>query len=320
MTVHADILACWRSASITDAEPDLSVLTPFKGDDPAPLLLALGEELGGGPDPNSVEIILYDDGTGDYALLQRLAALVEDAPCPVALLSDQVNRGRSVARNRLFAEARGRHVLFLDADMLPDSPHFLARWVSLIETEDPGVAFGGFSVDRAPRSRETALHRAFSASSECPPAMVRDEQPAKFVYTSNLMVRRDILEAAPFDDGFAGWGWEDVEWAARVAQLTPIRHVDNTATHLGLESPDKLLSKFQKSAPNFRRFVERHPDLAQALPSFKVARALSRAPAARALRPLFAALARDRYGMTPMTARVLALKLWRASWYGEALT
>lgn len=315
-----DMVSYWRSAAFADARPRLSVLTPFKGDDPTPLLFALGEELGASGAPDLVEIILYDDGTGDLDLIENLADLVANAPCPAALLSDPVNRGRSAARNALFAESRAEHVLFLDADMLPDSPCFLTRWLTLIETENPGVAFGGFSVDRTPRTRANALHRAFSASSECPPATVRNEQPAKFVYTSNLLVRRDILEAAPFDDGFVGWGWEDVEWAARAAAVSPIRHVDNSATHLGLEAPEKLLSKFEKSAPNFRRFVERHPDLATALPSFKVARLLSRTPGSRRLRPMFAAMAKDKLGITPMVARVLALKLWRASWYGDALT
>jgi len=34
-----------------------------------------------------------------------------------------------------------------------------------------------------------------------------------------------VLAAEPFDTGFKGWGWEDVEWALRAAKRWPIRRI-----------------------------------------------------------------------------------------------
>ena len=41
---------------------------------------------------------------------------------PARFVRLAANEGRAGGRNRLAAEARGRHLLFLDADMLPDAP------------------------------------------------------------------------------------------------------------------------------------------------------------------------------------------------------
>src|SRR5690606_17878433 len=113
---------------------------------------------------------------------------------------------------------RAGSLLFLDADMLPDDRRFLTRWADLAASRDPAVAFGGFSLLQAPDSRDVAVHRAMSLKAECVPYDLRARTPEKYVYTSNLLVRRDVFDSEGFDGEFSGWGWEDVEWAMRVAR------------------------------------------------------------------------------------------------------
>jgi glycosyltransferase involved in cell wall biosynthesis len=70
-----------------------------------------------------VEILVIDDGSTDES-----AAIAERFGPPVRVIR-QPNRGESVARNRGLAEARGSHVLFLDADDLidPEALRYLAE-------------------------------------------------------------------------------------------------------------------------------------------------------------------------------------------------
>jgi glycosyltransferase involved in cell wall biosynthesis len=297
--------AAWAAAT-----PRLSVLIPTYRDDPSALLKALDER---GVD---AEIVLLDDGGGDAALTRRMAGRIEKLKLPARLIVLSPNEGRAKGRNRLARHARGRHLLFLDSDMLPDPVDFLARW-SAVAADDAPVAFGGFTLDQTPRRPEHELHRAMALKSDCTPAPERAREPEKHVFTSNLLVRRDVFEAIGFDEGFAGWGWEDVEWAMRVAPLHPIVHIDNSASHLGLDTAPALAAKYEQSAANFARVVKSHLEVVRDYPSYRVAMALKPLPLRTTWRPMLKAVALTEAAPTPL--RAFALRLYRAALYSDAV-
>ncbi|QYF88152.1 glycosyltransferase family 2 protein [Brevundimonas sp. PAMC22021] len=303
------------NAAFASATPVVSVLIPFLRDDPSALLEQLAAEAEGLN--GAVEVIVMDDGTGDEALTQRLQGLINGLPLPIRLISLPINEGRARGRNRLTTNARAGTFLFLDSDMQPDSDAFLQDWATLARDSAPAVAFGGFSLDAAPRDPRFAVHRALSLQSECVPAAERSKQPEKYVYTSNLLVRRDVFEAERFDPGFTGWGWEDVEWAMRVSRRFPIVHVDNPATHMGLDTVDALARKFEQGAPNFARVVALHPQLATAYPSYKAARLIRKLPVRSLLRAGLKTIAKA--PLWPVAMRAFALRLYRTALYAEAI-
>jgi glycosyltransferase involved in cell wall biosynthesis len=300
------------NAAWAGATPLVSVLIPFYRDDPVRLLAALGAEKADG-----VEIVLLNDGSGDAVLSDNVSEQVKGLPLPARFIDNPRNEGRAEGRNRLAANARGQWLLFLDSDMLPDSPAFLAAYLDLIRSESPAIAFGGFSLDQAPDVRAHALHRSMALKSDCTPAPLRRAEPEKHVFTSNLLVRRDVFEAEPFDSGFSGWGWEDVEWAMRAGRRYPIAHIDNTATHLGLDTAPVIAGKYEQSAANFARVVAAHPDIVAGYPSYRAARVLKRVPFAGLWRPLFksAALAES----LPVALRALSMRFYRAALYAEVV-
>ena len=297
------------------ATPRLSVLTPFYRDDPRPLLAALereAERLNG-----QVEVVLLDDAGGDPQRSRLVAEAAMALRLPVRLLQLAANAGRARGRNQLVEHSRGGHLLFLDSDMLPDRPDFLAAYLALIAQQDPPVVVGGFSVAQAQVRREHALHRALATRAECVSAAVRNRMPEKYVWTSNLLVRRDVFDAERFDEEFQGWGWEDTEWGVRVAAQYGVSHIDNQATHLGLDTAAALAAKYEQSPPNFARVLARHPQVIRRFPSYRLARALKLAPGRAAWRPLLKRLAL--MDAAPMPARVAAMKLFRAALYAEVV-
>lgn len=310
-----------RNETLTDnaayaaARPALSVLIPFFRDDPCQLLAALDEEAAALE--GSVEVVVLDDGTGDAELAARVEAQAQGMRLPVRFARLHANEGRSRGRNRLAGHARGGSFLFLDSDMRPDDRRFLQAWADLVAREDPAVAFGGFSLKSAPDAPTYAVHRAMAARSECIPYTERARQPEKYVYTSNLLVRADAFAAEAFADDFKGWGWEDVEWAMRVARRYPVVHVDNPATHLGLDTVERLAAKYEQSVENFARVVRRHPHIVRGYPSYRVARILKALPALAAWRPLLKKLALT--AGLPVKARAFSLRLYRAALYAEAV-
>ncbi|MGE3929774.1 MAG: glycosyltransferase family 2 protein [Hyphomonadaceae bacterium] len=295
------------------ASPRLSVLTPFHRDDPSALIERLGRA------PEGVEFVFLDDGSGSAALLARVLKCAEALHAPVKIVVLKDNSGRAAARNRLIEEARGEYVLFLDADMAPDASDFLPRWLELIQQQRPFVAFGGLSLKHTAITPETALHHDLFGRSDCRTAHERARYPAQFTASANLLVRRDLMREIQFDPGFHGWGWEDVDWALRAAKCAPILHVDNSASHTGLEDIDTLLRKCAEAGPNFARLARKHPQAMAKMASYRVARALKLAPLRSSWRAFCAWLARDPMQTAPLRVRSAALKLYRASYYAEYL-
>jgi len=110
-------------------------------------------------------VVVVDDGSRD-------ATADVAGQAGAAVLRHARNRGKAAAMEtgaeavRLLDQrepgAGARHLLFLDADMLPDTDDFLERWLDLIGSAAPAVAFGGYSLDQAPKLPGNAVHRALA--------------------------------------------------------------------------------------------------------------------------------------------------------------
>jgi prepilin-type processing-associated H-X9-DG protein len=296
----------WR-----DGMPVLSVLVPFYRHDPSPLLFMLDRE------NVAAEVLLLDNGSADPKLLENVKTTIAAMDLPCTLIKLDRNEGRSKGRNRLARHARSANFLFVDSDMLPDDPNYLGIYIDLIEARNPAVVFGGYSVRQAPDAPEYALHRRLAMHSDCAPAAIRRLFPEKHVFTTNLLVRRDVFEEETFDESFRGWGWEDIEWSMRVGQRYPLTHIDNSCTHLGLNTARMLAAKFEQSAANFGRMVARHRDRVVRYRSYRAACLLKRLPLLNVWKPIFKAAALME--SAPLSARAMAMRLYRATLYVDAV-
>jgi glycosyltransferase involved in cell wall biosynthesis len=290
----------------------LSILIPFYRDDPTRLAASLNALIGARKD---VEILMLDDGSHDTALNAQVTRTVRALSAPARLVTAARNVGRSAGRNLLAAKARGRWLLYLDADMRPGTDAFLQAYMERIEQDDFDAAFGGYETADAEDPAHD-VHAALSRVSDHTDASARDMVGATAFCSSNLLVRAGVMRDVRFDENFTGWGWEDVDWAVRAARVHRLIHLDNPAWHEGLQPADSLLSKFRAGAVNYARLLEKHPQLAK-LPGARAARTLAAIPLQRSMRGVFADLVRS--PRLPMKVRTTALKLWRASWTAEAM-
>lgn len=264
------------------------------------------------------EIILFDDGSGDHDLLARLEEHAGRTPAPVRIVSAAANRGRAAARNAAIRHARSEWLLLLDADMLPDADTFITAYLDAIDaTWEPAVIVGGYSLKAAPKDRKFALHRWQAEASECLAAAERNKAPGRYVFTSNVLVHKMVLDACPFDERFAAWGWEDTDWGLRAQQWFPVRHIDNTATHMGLDTDKALMAKYARSGANFALMSKRHHAEALRMPLYRMAKRFRRLPLRRPLKLFAASVAQSQ--SFPLALRGRALKAWRALVYAEAV-
>lgn len=281
----------------------LSVLVPFHGDDPAPLLDALMEQAG-----SDTEIVLFDDGSPDPHVFEALRAHPGTRSGQLHVLRSDTNLQRSGARNALAAAASGQWLLFLDADM-EIGEGFLHNWKNLLQAADFDAAYGGYTLPAA-QAGHFAVHAALARAGDVNNAAARAARGASAFAGSNLTVRASLMDRIAFDEAYRGWGWEDVDWAVRAAKAGRLVHVDNPAGHGGLQSVDRLLVKFAEGGFNYARFLARHPDQAS-LPGARLARLLAQWRLFHLVKALAPGLTRA--SGLPVRARVLALKAYKAA-------
>ncbi|MEL6567602.1 MAG: glycosyltransferase [Pseudomonadota bacterium] len=314
--MHADAPALSRTPKLTTrTRPTVSILVPRFRDDVLPLIEALGASDGA----SETHLIAFDDGSGDAGEFPKIQSALTAFPGPAELIISETNLGRSEARNRLLAAATTDWVILLDADMVPDDPHFLTRYQEAAKKlGEPGLICGGGSTAQVQLDPKTALHLAQSRTSECLDAKDRNAEPGRFVFTANIMVHRTVFDTVPLDPGYVGWGWEDVDWGLSIAARFPVVHIDNPATHLGLDEDARLIAKYGSSGANFARLKRRHPEAVEAMPLYKAAHF------AQSLGPLRTPLTSlTRFAATrsilPMRVRLASLKLFRALVYSRDL-
>ena len=176
----------WRGAAAR-----ISICVPAYRYDVSALIAALAEC----DDAGLVEIIVHDDGARDHELLARMQYEASRQKIAVRLVAANTNRGRAAARNAAIAHARADWVLLLDADMLPDGPQFLTRYLDAIESgREPCVVVGGYSLQLASKDARNALHRWQAEASECLPAAQRQAAPGRYVFSSNVLAHRSVVD------------------------------------------------------------------------------------------------------------------------------
>ena len=252
----------------------LSVLIPVYNWDLSELLQRLAAQVLSLSRPDTVEIVVMDDGSSkryeiDSSLLHnpiiRYHAFAE-------------NRGRAAIRRQLLQEARGEYVLFLDADMLPDDDRFLHKYIEYAEAGSD-IVCGGISYRQCrQKGGDYSFYLYKSSQTEVVAADRRRLIPWRYLFTSNVMVRRQVARTVPFDSRFAGYGFEDIEWALRLSALYKIEHIDNACTHMGLQTKKQAFSRMRQSIDNYVLFLSLHPRQTAASPAVKVTRLLSFLP------------------------------------------
>ena len=296
------------------AAPRISICVPVYRVDAAPLVGALSRCSGSA----LAELIIYDDGSTEPELTRALHMAADGAAMAVCIVIASRNAGRAAARNHAIRHARADWLLLLDADMWPDAADFIQGYVAAAQAAGhPALIVGGYSLKHARQDKKFRLHRWQSLASECVPASLRGQAPGRYVFSSNVLAHKRVLQECPFDESFTGWGWEDTDWGLRAERDFPVLHIDNTATHLGLDDTTGLMGKYRKSGGNFNRVATSHADAFNKTPLMRAARIARSVPMRGVWRRLFGLAARDPLGLLPISLRGRALKVWRAFLYAE---
>ncbi len=205
------------------------------------------------------ETIVVNDGSSDdtdRALRDRMDIRYRMQP----------NGGPGRARNHGVSLARGRFIVFIGDDTIPEAD-FLAEHarVHRHSNDDRFVACLGYT--GWPRNERVTAFMDYinDYGLQFGYRLIEDGTvvPFNFFYTSNISIDRELLAQNPFDTTFPSAAWEDIELAYRLDRLgLKIRYNAKAVTrHHHPMTVDSFARRQYTVGKSGAIFYRKHPEL-----------------------------------------------------------
>ncbi len=203
------------------------------------------------------EVIIVDNGSTDGT-----SEFVRSLDGDVQIIRNDTNLGFAKACNQGARAARGKHLVFLNNDTIPQ-----AGWLRALVEEvdsDPEVAIVGSKLlypDRTVQHAGVAINRhdlipyhLYRGFAEAHPA-VNSRRELQAVTASCVLIRRRAFDqAGGFDDGYRN-GFEDIDLCLTVREQKGrvVYQPKSVLIHLESQTPGRK----QHDADNVQRFLQR---------------------------------------------------------------
>lgn len=233
----------------------LSILIPVYNDDASPLVQALIAEA-----QNvrclDYEIIVYDDGSTDARCIKANRRLALLPNC--YYVSEPHHPCRAAMRNAMLRQGRYEWCLMIDARLQPANTDFISRYVHA-EVCDNGCVCGGIIVDGGINAKtlyyENLRFRYEKHEERHHSVQARREHPYQSFRTTNILLRRSVLQNTPYDERIIGYGYEDVMLGRDLEHAgTKVLHIDNPVVYTSFESNNRYLAKVDEALHTLRYF------------------------------------------------------------------
>jgi glycosyltransferase involved in cell wall biosynthesis len=205
------------------------------------------------------EVIVINDGSTDEteAVLSHREGID---------FRSQTNSGPGRARNHGVSRARGRFVIFIGDDTVPER-NFLAEHarVHAESGDDPRIACVGYTGWPHDEQVTAFMDYINDYGLQFGYRLIKDGDivPFNFFYTSNISIDRKLLVESPFDTTFPSAAWEDIELAYRLeAGGLKIRYNAKAITrHYHRMTIDTFARRQYTVGKSGAIFYRKHPEL-----------------------------------------------------------
>lgn len=211
------------------------------------------------------EVIVVDDGSNDHTqqILKKWAS-----KWPKLQHKKQKNRGQGVARNKALKLAKGELILFIGDDIYP-TKDFLKTHVQF-HKKNPQINRACLGLTEWDPDKNISPYMKWLVQGPGAPQFAYYKlKPNKtcnfwFFYTSNISLKKVLLQKEQFDTNFKGYGWEDIELAYRLKKKLNLKIIYKPkalAYHDHPMSPKDLKKRMQSIGRNLKPFQSLHPEL-----------------------------------------------------------
>lgn len=208
--------------------------------------------------PEYCEILIGDDGSNQEYKNKYMSL----NGGPVRVISFEKNIGRSAIRNKLALEAKGDHLLFIDADaMIPGTGEaYLLKWLPMINTARV-ISGGVLYSDAPPGDPDKILRWKYGRMREQIKASEKNKHPHSNFSTFNFLIEKSVFSKIRFNEELKQYGHEDTLLGYQLKKAgIDVLHIENGLIHEGLESNREFLNKTKLGIENLSQLYDKVTD------------------------------------------------------------
>lgn len=228
----------------------LSILIPVYNYNVLPLVNELAKQC------NSCginfEILCQDDASNSSVnTLNQEINLIPN--CSFFINESNLGRGRNI--NSLVSKSKYDYVLIMEADSFPESQSYIKTYIEILSKSE-NVIFGGVKYPNTIPPKEKMLRWKYGIKRETKSLNYRLKNNYDFVFTWNLLLKKEILLKYPFLEFVSEYGYEDLIFIKNLRQNSiSIHHVENSLLHKNDEFSIDFIRKSEKAVTNLYHLI-----------------------------------------------------------------
>lgn len=220
---------------------------------------------------NDFEIVVVDDGSRDNT--KEVVKAFQPRYDGIHYYY-QRNQGQGVARNLGVHHAKGQIILFLGDDIIP-AQNLLSEHLRLhLRHSNENEAVLGLTLWH-PKLKVNKFMKWMTNGSSIfgrfgghqfayEKLLGKTEADFNFFYTSNISLKRSLLDKYPFDPSFSGYGWEDIELGYRLTKRENLKLYYNSQAigyHDHPMTEEGLANRMRNIGESVWLFHHKYPEL-----------------------------------------------------------
>lgn len=198
------------------------------------------------------EILVQDDFSQEFIPENSQINSLED--CSFSINAENLGRGKNI--NVLCFKSRYYHVLIMEADALPENESYLKNYIELLSKSNHDVIFGGVKYPETVPCKEKLLRWKYGRNREIKSLRHRLKHNYDFVFTWNLLLKKEILLQFPFPEFIHEYGYEDSIFIENLRfNSVPVTHIENCLIHHNTETSIDFIKKSERAVNNLHDLI-----------------------------------------------------------------
>ena len=198
------------------------------------------------------EILVQDDVSQNFINENSLINSLTN--CFFFINTENLGRGKNI--NLLCSNSKYEYVLIMEADSFPVNNSYLKNYIDIV-SKSVNVIFGGVKYPDVIPPKEKLLRWKYGFERETKSLQHRLKNNYDFIFTWNLLLKKEILLKYPFPEFIREYGYEDTLFIKnlRLNSIT-VTHIENPLIHYNHENSTDFIKKTEIAVRTLYDLIE----------------------------------------------------------------